>query len=611
MPRGGPVFRHEVVKAPAGSSLTAAAKRYESGPGAESLRKTGRRTNSEAWQNELWDYYDIVPEFHYACTWVGNLLSRAKLLVKENGKETRNQEALDALASLFGGSEGQAEMLRLLGVNFTVAGEGYIVGEPGKNDKDEWTVIASTEVSSYSSDEIKIENEVAKPGTLAIRLWRSHPRESRDSDPPSRAVMPTLGQIVRLTQVINAQADSRLTGAGILWVPQEIDLPPIPVASNDGDTVQQIDGPAGLNRRLVDIAKKSIDNRDSAAAQVPFVVGAPGEYLEKIQHTEFWSGFDENAQSLRDECVRRIAVGMEMPPEVLTGTGEMNHWGAWQIEEAAIKAHTEPLLDVILSSLTTGYLHPYLQDEGVENWEDFSFEADTTALRLRPNRSKEALELWDRGALSTERLLVETGFDATDVMSDDEKITWRLNRIADGSSTPEQVAAVLEMLGIPGIPGGDDEELREARPAPSLQEHPNRSTPDAGESESDDAVAQRGVTASAASGFVVDGVLMGSEQAVLRALERAGNRLKNSIGRGVGGDACDLYLSVPQMSMGECEGLLEDAWTRLDRTEWGVDRDRLRDALHSYSLMLLRMQKPMTRESLAKHLLLNLADGAV
>lgn len=613
MPRGGPVFRQDEGSAfrRQPKSLTASARAYESGPGLTKLRKTGRRTRSREWQAVLWDLYDIVGEFRYGCDWVGSLLSRAKLYVAgPDGQRTQLQAALDAMATLFDGDEGQEEMLRLLGVNFTVAGEAFIISEPGKGKDgyDSWRVAASCEVSEQSGRYV-VEGEALDKQTLGIRLWKAHPRISTESNSPARAALPILNQMVKLSQVVDSQADSRLTGNGLLLIPSELELPAVPGFISDDDEQGQMvptDAAPGLTYRLIKTAQMAMEDRDSAAASLPVVVAAPGEFLGDAKHIEFWSGFDEHAKELREEAIRRLAIAMDMPPEILTGSGEVNHWGSWQIEEAAIKAHTEPLLGIIVSSLTTGYLRPFLETYGVPNPEDYSIEADTSALRLRPNLSKEALELFDRGELKAETLLVETGFDpATDAPDEIERQRWLVQKIASGSTTPDQVAAAAALLGVTGIPGTVEEQqiTTEARPTRSLEEHPTREIPTEENSEAE------GVQASAA--FVVDGVVLAAEQMVFRALERAGNRLKTKVGRNIGGNAMDLYLSCPQLTLTEAEDLLTDAWTTIDRTSIpGVSTEALREALNTHTLSLLRMQKPYSREALSRHLLLGLADEA-
>lgn len=624
MPRR-PIYRHEVMRTPQaaspGKSLVASAKVYTAGsPGVQSLRKTGRRTRSSAWQNDIWDFYDEVPEFRAACAWVGNLLSKARLTVHHKGRETTDKVALDVLASLFGGPEGQEEMFRLLGINFTVAGEAFIVGSPGEDGEDQWEVIAATEVGGETTNDMTIEGERVEPGTVAVRLWKAHPRKSNESDCPARALTPVLAESVRLTQVVAAQADSRLKGNGILWVPSELEMPAVPVThqSDEGDeytSMEDISVSEGITQRLIKIASIAMQNRDSAAAGVPLVIAAPGEYLKDINWMDFWTGFDEHVQKLRDEVAKRIGIGMDMPPEALTGTEDVNHWGAWQIEEAAVKVHTEPLLAVIVSSLTKGYLHPLLQAWGMEDFEDYTFEVDTSQLRMRPNRSKEAVELFDRGVISMKTLLVENGFDPeADAPDQEERIFQFVRRMADRSSlAPEQLSALLDRLGVAGVPAGEGD-ARGALESPSLRDHPVQAEPNADESESDNAKAQRGITAALSApdaAFVVDGLVLAAEQMIYRALERAGNRLKNKVDGRVGGRAVDLYLSMPSMEYSECESLLEDAWGSLERFEYpGVSAGHLRDALHQYTLMLLRSQKPMTRASLARHLMLEMADAA-
>jgi hypothetical protein len=624
MPRGQ-VFRSTALAVrPKPEALTASARVF-SGPGAESIDRNSRRNrHSTAWARPLWDYFDTVPEYRSACSWVGNLLSKAVLGVTFQGKPTTNEHALNALASRFGGRDGQEEMLRLLGLNFTVAGEAWIFGRQDQNGNDKWEVVAGVEVTVEGSGPntiISIEGEVQPKGIVAIRLWKSHPRKSAEADTPSRALIPVLAEITALTQVVAAQAASRLTSSGILWVPAELELPALPMqvgADDDAQTIQQA-GAEGLTALLTRVASLAIGDRSSAAANVPVVIAAPGEHLSKVQKTEFWSGFDAAAKELRDEATKRIGIGMDMPPEALTGTGDMNHWSSFQMEESAIKLHSEPLLAIVVRELGNGYLIPYLQAMGVENAEDYAFKADTSALRVRPNRSKEAIELYDRGALNRRTLLVENGFDPeVDAMDDKEFRLWMLQRLADGSSTPDQVAIAYHLLGIPEIPVAPEEpmvleEVREARPTRSLTEHPSRSMPDPEDSEAEGAVnasATLITNANEMRAFIVDGLVLASEAHVYRALERAGNRIRAKVGKSIGTEAADVYMSVPTFDYAECEALLEDAWSRLDRFAYqGVSTEQLRSALHEYTLMLLRSQKPLTRASLSRHLMLEMADA--
>jgi len=597
--------------------MVAAARNYSVAQASRKVADSKTLQESREWQAILWDMFDIVPEFRFAVTWVGNLLSKAVLEVREDGELTQNQHALDALASLFGGPDGHSEMLRMLGINFTVAGEAWIIGEEKSRDEDQWDVVAATEIDVQGQGQhrtIKLDGDEVNKDALCLRLWKPHPRKGLASDAPARAVIPVLSQIVKLSQHTDAQLESRLASAGILFVPEEMDLPSVPVIEGvegeESESQQIIDGADGLTQRLIDIASIAIAKRDSAAALVPLVITAPGEFLEKVQHMTFWSGLDENTKVMLEEQIRRLANGMDMPPEVLLGTGDVNHWGAFQIEEASIKSHTEPLLNVILSSLTTGYLRPYLQEQGVENYEDFTFEADTSEMRLRPNRSKEAIELYDRGELNGIALRRENGFAEVDAPTAEELTLFLTKKLATGQTVPEDVRAALRKLGVdlpaqlPASPGQPVEVVHEQRPTPSLVEHPNRSEPDPKKSR---AGQSKPITAAAAP----NGLVLASEQMVKRALERAGNRLKAKVaGRRIEGKARDLYLSMPMITDDEAEKLLTDAWDLDDFEYPGVDCARLENTLHQYTTVLLRLQKPHTRAALARHLLLALSEEA-
>src|SRR6187399_442915 len=102
-------FRSEVVSFP--GARVAAATRLSGRKNSNKPQK-----NATGWQKTAWLWYDTIGEYRFACSWVGNTLSRAGLAVHENGKPTTNEAALAAMDSLFGGVEGQVEMLRQLGI---------------------------------------------------------------------------------------------------------------------------------------------------------------------------------------------------------------------------------------------------------------------------------------------------------------------------------------------------------------------------------------------------------------------------------------------------------------------------------------------------------------
>ena len=544
MPRREPKFSAEVLATP--HARVAAATRMTMRKGDD---KRPKQDNN--WQRVAWDWFDTIGEFRFAVAWVGNILSRALLYPTKDGIRTTDPDALAAMEALFGGPEGQREMLRQLGIQFTVAGEGYVVGEDGGDEAgDKWWVVASTEITE-SGGQWKIGNkEIENP--LVIRLWRPHPRANSKPDAPTRAVLPILAEIDGLTKHVAAQIDSRLAGAGILLLPSGISFASAS-STVEGEDGKQVTVSGDLDpfiTELMETMMTAISNRADAAALVPILLQAEGEHLDKVRHVTFSTPLDEQSIELRKEAIRRLGLGMDMPPEILTGTGEINHWGAWQIEEASIKAHTEPLLHVITDSLTDGYLRPYL--EGLEDWDEdearrFSIAADTSKMRLRPNRSKEAVELYDRGVLSEEAMARENGFETGDMMNDQERTAFLTRKVAGGSTTPELVAQALRILGVNVTDPVDSIRVQEERPDRSLLEHPTQNPPDGDRTRESAAVA---------------------EVIVLRALERAGSRIKSKYRDRIsmGSEnvpAHTLYRFSGKLTDEDCDDLLVGAWSIL------------------------------------------------
>src|SRR5690606_14077388 len=97
---------------------------------------------------------------------------------------------------------------------------------------------------------------------------------------------------------------------------------------------------------LIEAMLTPISDRSSAAAQVPLVVTVPSDgdrpVSDMMHHMSFDTPLDTSLQPLRDEAIRRLALGQDAPPELLLGTGGMNHWGAWLVREDVVTTHLEP-----------------------------------------------------------------------------------------------------------------------------------------------------------------------------------------------------------------------------------------------------------------------------
>lgn len=498
------------------ASLTAASIAH---PGL--LKKRLRRpVVTESWQHEVWGFYDTIGEFRYSLNWVANVCSRAELYVEMPDGSRDKGSLIDILDEITGGREKQAEFVRMASLHLTAVGEFWIVNRPlteeeqiapGRavvvDDEDGsfvWEIVGVTEITMRDKQYVLTYDSMPDIGLsesdVVVRVWRPHPKNRFRADSAAKAALPILRQIKGFDQHIDVQLVSRMTGNGITVLPSEMTVKVNGV--NESLTLAD-----KVTMAIGDAMQEAIDDPTSPEAQVPIIITAPGEHIGKIKHLTFWSPLDDKAELGRGSALGRLATTMDLPKEVVTGTGDMNRWGAWQVEESSVKVHIEPTINILRTALTVDILRVAEPVAAAKA----RVMADTTTLRLRPNRSKEAVELWDRGILNDQALVRETGFDVVaDMRSDDDKKMWLLFKMATGSWSPEMILQATKQLGIDlGIEVADNEP-REARPDPSLVDHPTQEPP------------ERSVS---------DGSIPVAASLAWRAMERAGNRLKTLTGK--------------------------------------------------------------------------------
>lgn len=496
--------------APLTSTLVASAKRLR-----DTDRHTGQRkaaVKPEEWQDEAWDLYDLVGELRFLVTTIAGRLGQAHLYVGQqdpSGEQVperlNSEDSINDLVTMFGGSNaGRAQLLTRLAINLMVPGEGWLAGIPepdedGERDLDsvespdglEWHMLSVSEVASTASDTVKLhladdEEEEFDPNDIyLIRVWDSHPRKAWQADSSTRAAMPILKELVGLTMHVSAQVDSRLAGAGLLVVPQSAQRAlSVQADANEGDDDVDV-----FTEALIEAMTTPISDRSSAAAVVPLVVTVPDEVADKFTHINFSSDLDAEARNLRDEAIRRLAMSMDSPPELLLGTAGMNHWGGWLVKEETVSSHIEPPLALICDAMTTQYLWPALEARGIDDFEQYVIWYDVEHLVTRPNLGKDAITLHERDAISDEALRRANGFDEADApkgMSDDPAAELVLDMVQKNpgllaqpgtEALLEHIRALLQGKGEgsveevdTGAPGGGSVKARDEEPASEQQD---------------------------------------------------------------------------------------------------------------------------------------------
>lgn len=399
-------------------ALTAAAA-PATNPRTEPIRTT------ENWQNEAWQNYDDLGEFRYGVEWLSAMLSRIRLYAAklEPGADepVRAQagDAVDLMTTLGGGVAAQAQLMSGFGTQLSVPGEGYLVGET-VNGIEKWAVRSIDEVRDARGHyEVMDENTTGNGSrwrslsgnSLVTRVWRPHKRFHYMADSPARAARGKMRELELINRYIISQFLSRLASAGVMLLPDEITFP---------TREEFADAPDPFMAEWIEIAAEAIRTPGTAAAVVPIPIKVPAEYVDKIRHVDFTLQLDEKILDKRESAIKGLATMLNMPAEVLLGMGDVNHWGQWMLEESALKTHIAPEAELICQAITTGYLQPRLKASGVEDWASWVVWYDMSELTLRPDRSGDAVLLYDRLEINGAALRRETGFNEADKPNDDE-----------------------------------------------------------------------------------------------------------------------------------------------------------------------------------------------
>lgn len=462
------------------------------------------RLNKYPWQTQLWNYYrDGIGAFKYAMLWHSQTMSRVRLTAARSipgGDEPEpitDGPAAQAMAEFYGGPSGQSQYMGAMDLQLQIPGEGYVVGredpdEPGQRiwcvkSNEEMNVTSGKTKNGRTKDlwQIQVDEgvwETLPEESLVFRQWIADPERGWRPDSPARGAMRTMQLIDMLERRVMAQAVSRLAMNGLYFVPQEVTFPINPNFKDDPDPFMA---------ELLDIAGKAIENPGSALAALPLFLKVPSEYIDKFKREEFANPFDERLMEILRFAYDALAVGMNMPKEVMTGMGDTSHWNAWSLDEQGIETHIKPPAETQVHGLTKTYLKPWLRAAGEPLYDkdgaEFIVWYDTSELDVPPDLSAAANDAYDRQAIDADAYRTAKGFSEGDKPDKKELREQLLLQLAkDATQAP---AAIEELTGSPVAgastgPGGVDDSTESTQPTPATGPRtPSQPTPPANPSE--------------------------------------------------------------------------------------------------------------------------------
>ena len=275
------------------------------------------------WQPRAWDYWGMLGELHYPTSQLARHITRLDWDVEINGRaldadsELGSKPETDQFFDLVADGIGRIEAARLLALNFQVAGEGWYVW---RGEERGWTVMSVVDP--------ELRGTLQNQEFTRIQFKVTDPRDQRYAESAFMSVVGPAEELLTLEALSRAQSRARISQAGIFLRPKEVQF------DEDSD-------PFGAD--LEEAMTAPIADERSPSALMPLDVEVPADMIEKFRHIVFERPYDENLPERVERATRRIAIALDIPPELLLGVADLNHWTAWLTQEDTHRSHVEPL----------------------------------------------------------------------------------------------------------------------------------------------------------------------------------------------------------------------------------------------------------------------------
>jgi hypothetical protein len=404
----------------------------------------------ERWQDEIWEYLDTIGEFGYAHWWLAQAISRVRLVAAVRVKGESEPKILqDGPAADLMSEISNPENNEAFGLHIPLVGKCYLVGRREPLVGMQWSVKSGDEVRPRRGGAARriasffgggTQTRAVEMGQFEIQVmpgaWEPivgmvaeirhpHPRYGWLSISQSKSAIPILREISLYDKHIIATLVSRIAMNGILLFPEEMTFPVNP---------QFKDAPDPFIAEFIEIMSRNIKNPGSASAAMPYPLRVNGAFLDKIKHLTFFTPVDQYLIQQRAQAIERLATTVNISKERITGLGEVNHWGAWEIKDDEVSQHVVPPVELVCQALTKTYLRPMLAAAGEDlrtpDGDEIIAWYDAGELTQKPDLSENAEKAWMNGTISPLAYMRHLGFEESDMPTNRELIDIILLRQA-------------------------------------------------------------------------------------------------------------------------------------------------------------------------------------
>ena len=460
--------------------------------------------NRQPWQSLAWSYRDMIIELRYAFQFRARAISRVKFYIGEiiddddepipvsmrNDEDAEKRKRVTIPPALATRAEDELARLPLSSYSFTgtwcenydVAGDCWLHGF-----QDRWTGAERWQIRSVMDVDVAgstmtVKDELGQPRRVNLeteelyRLWVPHPAHPHLADSALNAGSDVLEDITLTGRELRAASRSRIMTNGILLVPESMTQ----MRMGLDDTETPTDRRDKFISELTATLLAPISNEGDAGAVVPAVLTGSRDDLEALRHLRLEREDSPTLLAKLDKAMGRMANGLDIPPEILTGMADVNHWTAWQIDNATFRHHLEPSIRLMADSLTEAFLYPALAKSGFgpEDLKRVRIWYDAGQITENPNRRQDALDALDRILIGPAAGREALGFNDGDAPTPEEAL-----QLIAARSGMDTSAATAILAGFARQDGGEVPQLPaipEQRQLPAGQNQDPAAEPDAG-----------------------------------------------------------------------------------------------------------------------------------
>lgn len=425
-----------------------------------------RKAQAKAWQQDAFAYFSALGIVKQSTYSLANTCSLVRLFVAFRPDPEQDPvpapdgmagvaEGRDALERLAAGAKGgHAGLINRAIVQLKVPGECWLVGLEEEEAKppsqqfpdgvpakpEEWLIGSISEIESKGDDYVLKRTAGQKEGRrldrqddFLLRIWQEDGEFAEEPDSALRGALGDCEEYLILSRAVRATGRSRIAGAGIFVVPSEADLGPVPPLNDDDEEEaeqEEVDDPqaAAFSKKLLDAMVTAIAEEGDASAVAPIVLRAPGEHCDKFRHITFDRPAD-NFGEQRQQVIERLGMQLDIPLEEVIGiTGGqgpvfMSGNTASQMDQKLWNRYGQPAMTTLCESLSVGFLRPMIEGAGLEAAvaDQLLVWFDPGPAIADPDPSESADEAIDRGVISESSYRTSKGYSDDDAPSDEER----------------------------------------------------------------------------------------------------------------------------------------------------------------------------------------------